>query len=143
MRTMLRTAVVLGVLVAGLTVCPRPTVAADAPSADKIFEQRIYITNPGKLAALHARFREHTCQLFKNHGIELIGFWTPTDGEEAKDTLIYLVAFPNAEAQKKAWKAFQDDPEWKKAKAASEKDGVLVREVQSKNLKATDYSAIR
>ena len=142
MKTMLRTVVVLGVLVAGWMVCPRPTVAADGPSADKIFERRIYIANPGKLPALHARFREHTCQLFKKHGIELVGFWTPMDGEEAQNTLIYLVAFPNAEAQKKAWKAFQDDPEWKQAKAASEKDGVLVREMQSKNLKATDYSPL-
>lgn len=143
MKTRLCTVAVLGVLVAGLTVCPRPAMGADAPSADKIFEQRIYITNPGKLAALHARFRDHTCQLFKKHGIELVGFWTPTDGEEASNTLVYLVAFPNAEAQKKAWKAFQDDPEWKQAKAASEKDGVLVKEVHSKNLKAADYSPIR
>ena len=35
------------------------------------------------------------------------------------------------------------DPEWKKAKAESETNGVLVKEVKSKNLKATDYSPIR
>ena len=104
---------------------------------------RIYKANPGKLEALHARFRDYTCKMFKKHGMELVGFWTPTEGDEAKDTLIYIVAFPNVEAQKKAWQAFWDDPEWKKVKADSEKDGVLVKEIKSTNLKATDYSPIR
>jgi hypothetical protein len=57
--------------------------------------------------------------------------------------LIYIVAFPGVEAQEKAWKAFWDDPAWKKVKADSEKDGVLVKEIKAKNLKATDYSPIR
>ena len=57
--------------------------------------------------------------------------------------LIYIVAFPSVEAQKKAWKAFWDDPEWKKVKADAEKDGVLVKETKAKNLQATDYSPIR
>ena len=82
-------------------------------------------------------------QYLKKHGIELIGFWTPTEGEEAKDTLIYIVAFPSVKAQKKAWDAFWADPEWKKVKAESEKDGVLVKEIEGQNLKATDYSPIR
>jgi hypothetical protein len=117
--------------------------AADTASAGKVYELRVYHANPGKLEALHARFRDHTCKLFQKHGIELVGFWTPIQGDEAKDTLYYIVAFPNAEAQKKAWQAFQDDPAWKKAKADSEKDGVLVKKVDSMNLKATDYSPIR
>ena len=49
--------------------------------------------------------------------MELIGFWTPLEGDDAKDTLIYIVAFPDAKAQKKAWKAFWDDPaNWEKIK---------------------------
>ena len=38
---------------------------------------------------------------------------------------------------------FRDDPEWKEVKANSEKDGSLTKDVQSKNLKATDYPPIR
>ena len=45
--------------------------------------------------------------------------------------------------QKKAWQAFRDDPDWQKAKADSEKDGVPVKKVDSTNLKATDYSPLR
>ncbi len=143
MRMLLSIAVALGVMVTGLIGLSRPTSAAEPASAGKVYELRIYKTNPGKLQALHARFRDHTCPLFKKHGIEVIGFWTLMEGDEATGTLYYIVAFPGVEAQKKAWQAFQNDPEWKQAKADSEKGGVLVKEVTSKNMKATDYSPIR
>lgn len=122
---------------------PPTAAAADQAVSGKIYELRTYIAQPGKLDALHARFRNHTCKLFQKHGMELVGFWTPVEGEEASNTLIYIVAFPSAEAQKKAWQAFRDDPVWQKAKAESEKDGLLVKEVLSKNLAATDYSPAR
>jgi hypothetical protein len=143
MRRLLCIAVILGVAITGLAVLTAPIVAADSPSAGKVYELRTYTANPGKLEALHARFRDHTCRLFKKHGMELIGFWTPMNGDEAKNTLIYIIAFPSVEAQKAAWKAFNNDPEWKQAKANSEKEGVLVPKAQSKNLKATDYSPLR
>ena len=142
MRTLLSVSFIPATLFASaLLLGPRAT-AADALPAGKIYELRVYHASPGKLEALHARFRDHTCKLFQKHGMELIGFWTPTEGEEAKDTLYYILAFPNVEAQKKAWDAFKADPEWIKAKADSEKDGVLVQQHESKNLKATDYSPI-
>jgi hypothetical protein len=143
MRTLLHVAVTSAVAMAGLALLATAVSAADQVSADKVYELRIYKTNPGKLPALHARFRDHTCQLFQKHGMELVGFWTPMQGEEAKNTLCYIVAFPSVAAQKKAWKAFESDPEWIRAKAESQKDGVLVKEVISKNMKATDYSPIR
>jgi hypothetical protein len=133
----------LGILAAGAVLCSRQASAADTPAKERVFEARIYKTNPGKLDALHARFRDHTCKLFKKHGIEVIGFWTPVGGEEANDTLVYLLAFPSVAAQEKAWKEFKSDPDWIKAKADSEKDGVLVKEVTSKNLRPTDYSPLR
>ena len=131
----------LGCAVAvGFCLSVMAATAADKPGPAKVYELRTYRTNPGKLDALHARFRDHTCKLFQKHGIEMIGFWTPVEGDEAKDTLIYIVAFPSAEAQKQAWQAFRDDPAWQKAKADSEKDGVLVKSVTSQNLTPTDYS---
>ena len=150
MRRELHISVVLGVAFAGLAVLTARASADDSPAsatdvqpAGKVYELRVYHTNPGKLDALHARFRDHTCRLSKKHGIELVGFWTPTQGAEAKDTLYYIVAFPSAEAQKKAWQEFRADPEWIKAKADSEKEGVLVKKVDSTNLRATDYSPLR
>lgn len=143
MRTTLRLLVAAVAVIAALVVSSTPARAADTAPAGKVYDMRVYKCNPGKLEALNARFRDYTCAIFKKHGIEVIGFWTPTEGEEAKDTLIYIAVFPDAKAQKKAWDAFWADPEWKRVKAESEKDGVLVKEIKGKNLKATDYSAIK
>jgi hypothetical protein len=143
MRALLSFAVALALVVTGLIGLSGPASADEPASAGKVYELRTYKTNPGKLQALHARFRDHTCPLFKKHGIEMIGFWTLMEGDDSTGTLCYIVAFPSVAAQKKAWQAFQNDPEWKKAKADSEKGGVLVKEVTSKNMKATDYSPIQ
>jgi hypothetical protein len=110
----------------------------------KVFELRTYHTHPGRLDALHARFRDHTCGLFKKHGMELVGFWTPQADQKGKgETLVYLLAFPSREAAAASWQAFRDDPEWTAAKDASEKDGPIVKVVESVFLDPTDYSAIR
>lgn len=131
-------------LAAGLT---NAADAADPPATAagrRVFELRTYHTHPGRLAALNARFRDHTCGLFKKHGMELVGFWTPKEGQKGHgDTLVYLLAFPSREAAEASWKAFRDDPEWKAAKDASEKDGPIVERVESVYLDPTDYSAIR
>lgn len=112
--------------------------------SQRVFELRTYYTNDGKLADLHKRFRDHTCQLLKKHGAELIGFWTPQDEKDGKGSkLVYLVAFPSREAAKKTWKAFGDDPKWKKVYAESHKNGVLVKKVESVYLDPTDYSATK
>jgi hypothetical protein len=120
--------------------------AADrsASSDQRVFELRTYYTNEGKLDDLHKRFREHTLRIFKKHGIEIVGFWTPQDQEQGKgEKLIYLIAFPSREAAKKAWQEFGDDPEWQKAKAESHRNGVIVKKVESVFLDPTDYSPIR
>lgn len=118
-----------------------PSTAEDAKS--RFFEQRIYTTNPGKLDALHARFRDHTNKLFVKHGMELIGYWTPVDGEEAENTLIYVLAYPSREARDAAWKAFIADPDWQQAYQESTADGKLVKGVKSTFLTPTDYSPIK
>jgi hypothetical protein len=111
----------------------------------RVFEFRVYHAAPGKMDALHARFRNHTIKLFKKHGIEVIGFWVAADPVAAQQKLYYIVAFPSQEAAQKSWKAFREDPEWIAAKAASEKEGTLVQQggIESTYLKPTDYSPIK
>jgi hypothetical protein len=109
----------------------------------RVFEMRTYYANPGKMDALHARFRDHTNKLFVKHGMTLIGFWSPINAKEADEKMIYILAFPSEEAAKKSWKAFQMDPDWIAAKKASEKDGSLVKKVESVYLNPTDYSPIK
>src|SRR5882672_2651079 len=104
------------------TVPTSPSIAPDS----RCFELRTYYAAPGKLEALNARFRDHTCALFKKHGMEIIGFWIPTDKEQgAENKLVYLLAHKSREAAKKSFADFGNDPEWKKARAESEKDGKL------------------
>lgn len=114
-------------------------MAASSLNAEdtRLFELRIYHCNPGKLEALHDRFRDHTLALFEKHGMEHIGYWTPTDAE---DTLVYLIAFASEEAQSAAWKQFVDDPDWQAAYQASIRDGKLVKEIDSVLMRLTDYS---
>jgi hypothetical protein len=143
MKRILGSVVVLGCFFAAFGKPEVSTLAVEPTKPGKLYEMRTYVAQPGKLDALHARFRDHTCRLFQKHGIEVVGFWAPCEGEAAQDTLIYIVAFPDAEAQKKAWAAFRADPEWQKAKADSERDGPLVKEIKTQNLKATNYSPLR
>jgi hypothetical protein len=131
-----------------LTVALALSVVAVATAEEKkvdtrVFELRIYYPNPGKMQALHARFRDHTNALFKKHGMEIIAFWVPTDPKDTDQKLIYILAYPSEAAGKKSWEAFRNDPEWKKAREASEKDGVLVNKVDSVWMKPTDYSPLK
>ena len=75
--------------------------------------------------------------------MELVGFWTPLEGEEAKDTLYYLLAFPAQRRRRRRGRTSATIPNGSKVKADSEKDGVLVKKVDSTSLKATDYSPLR
>jgi hypothetical protein len=109
----------------------------------RVFELRTYYTHPGKMDALHARFRDHTCKLFEKHGMTLIGFWSPTDPKQAEQKLIYILAYPSKEAADKSWKGFRADPVWIAARDASEKGGPIVAKVESVYMNPTDYSAIK
>ncbi len=80
----------------------------------------------------------------KQHGAELIGFWTPLDEKDGKGSkLIYLVAFPSREAAKKTWDEFSKDPQWRKVYEESHKNGVLVKKVDSVFMEPTDYSEMK
>lgn len=115
----------------------------------RVFELRTYYCLPGRLPNLLARFRDHTCKLFEKHGITNVGYWVPQDaaakeGAPGKDnTLVYLLAHASRDAAKKSWDAFRADPDWTKARTASEADGKIVDRVESVYLDATDFSAMK
>jgi len=118
----------------------RPSVAKDS----RCFEMRTYYAAPGKFEAMNARFRDHTCALFKKHGMENIGYWIPADKDKGADnTLVYIIAHKSREEAKKSWAAFIADPDWKKVHKESEASGKLVEKIESVFLSATDYSLIK
>lgn len=119
---------------------PAGSLAAGERKAadDRLYEMRVYYANPGKLDALHARFRDHTCKLFEKHGMTNVGYFVPLENKENK--LVYFLAYPDRAARDKAWKGFLGDAAWKKAFQDSIKDGKLVGKIESVFLQATDYS---
>lgn len=132
---------------ATLTLLPsvraKDAVDTQYKSDTHIYEMRTYHAAEGKMEALHKRFREHSIRLLAKHGIIALGYWTPAEGEDAKNTLIYIVQFNSLAEKEKAWAAFRADPEWIKVKAESEKDGPLTTKVDSVLLNPTDYSALK
>ena len=112
----------------------------------RVFELRTYTTPEGKLADLNARFRNHTLNLFKKHGMENVIYWTKSpEQKDAGTTLIYLLAHKDKEAARKSFDAFRQDPDWLKAKTESEKNGSLTvpNGVKSEILIPTDYSPLK
>lgn len=106
-----------------------------------IYEHRVYEVIPGKMPAMHQRFTNVALRLFKKHDIQAVGFWTAIIG--TSNQLIYLLAFRDMAHREKAWRAFQEDPEWIQARAESEKEGPLVARITNTLLAPTPYSPLQ
>jgi hypothetical protein len=104
-----------------------------------IYELRTYWAAPGKMDALHRRFRTLTLGIFQRHNMDVVGFWTPLPATGETGDLVYLLRFPDEAAKAAAWTAFQNDPDWIAGKSASERDGKLVDRLTSVLLNSTDY----
>lgn len=128
---------------AGIASQAAQSEPTDSSALHRVFEIRTYTTEPGKLDALHARFRDHTTKLIEKHGMTNIGYWTPADEPRSKDMLIYIIAHESRAAAKQNWEAFVNDPEWVKARDASEAAGKLVNKVESVFVNPTDYSPLQ
>lgn len=118
-------------------------VCAAAQSSGPVYELRTYTTVEGRLDALLARFRDHTTKLFEKHGMKNVGYWVPADEPRSKNTLIYILRHESREAAKKSWEAFRKDPDWIKARTASEAGGKIVEKVESIYLTPTAFSALK
>jgi hypothetical protein len=125
-----------GLFIAGIRV-------GQAQTSNRVFEIRTYTCYPGRLAALETRFRDHTVDIFKRHGMISIGYWVPQDAPLHDNTLIYILAHPSREEAKKHWDEFRDDPEWKKVQGDSEASGKIVDHVVSVYADPADFSAIK
>jgi hypothetical protein len=104
-------------------------VSAQELKETRYFELRIYYAASGKLDALISRFSNHTTKLFEKHGMTNIGYWVPVNNE--KNALYYILAYPDKEARKKSWDAFNSDPDWKKVVEESQKNGKLIDSIKS------------
>jgi hypothetical protein len=125
-----------------------PVPKAEATSPGRVFEFRTYTTPPGGLDAINARFRDHTVKLFEKHGMKNLAYFNRMkDQKDADVTLFYILAHKSEDAAKESFAAFRNDPDWIKARKASEEKAggsLTVKDgVKSEFYKATDYSPIR
>ena len=142
-RSLALAALVAGAFAGGVAVGRQTRPAAAPAPAPRVFELRTYTSPPGRLPALHQRFRGHTRALFERHGMTNVAYWTPADSARAANTIVYLLAYPSREAARRSWAAFGADPEWRRVQAASEANGKIVERVESVFLEPTDYSPMR
>jgi hypothetical protein len=114
--------------------------AASSHPSPGVYELRVYHAAPGKLTDLLARFRDHTIKIFDRHGMKSVAYWLPMDEPEKSNTLYYILQHPSRDAAVANWKAFGDDPEWKRVHDQSEANGKLVEKIDSTFLTLTDFS---
>lgn len=125
-----------------------PPIGPQAGKGERVFEMRTYTTTPNNLPALDARFRDHTVKLFEKHGMTNLYYFHLLPDQPAADvTLIYFLAHASPQAAGNSFKSFRTDPDWEKAKAATEEKAggslTVPDGVKSVFLKATDYSPTR
>ncbi len=106
-----------------------------------LYELRTYDIMPGKGADINARFANVTSGLFKKHGIREVGYWENVIG--TSNQLIYMLAWETMAERDQKWDAFAADPEWQKARAASEVNGPLVARVTNSIMRPTHYSPMK
>jgi len=96
-----------------------------------IYELRDYVAVDGAADKLNRRFAEHTVELFRDNGIAVEAFWHE-EGDPAR--ISYLLSFPDAEAQERAWVSFKADPRWLRVRSETEADGPIVADIRSRTL---------
>lgn len=149
-----------------------PELAIES-KGNRVFELRTYIATPKNLAALNARFRNHTVELFKKHGMTNIIYWSIADGEKltaksllpsvspvnkgaadisddlpaAGNALVYFITHASEDAAKASFDSFRKDEVWNKVRTESEQaaGGSLTvgNGVKSWFLKPTGFSPLK
>ena len=97
---------------------------------------------PGRLPDLLNRFENITLDLWQKHGIKQAGFWTTAIGE-SNQTLYYMLEWESLADREKKWDAFQNDEEWLRKRAETEKNGTLVASVSNSILQPTSFSSVK
>jgi hypothetical protein len=144
-RPFLKTIAAAAALAGSLLAASCESLPSAAPAAPEIglYELRTYTTNPGKMGALDARFRDHTIGLFRKHGMTPVAFFHVAPAADGKEDnrLVYIMGYKDRAARDEAWRAFSADPDWQKVYKDSEANGaILAKAPENVFLTTTDYS---
>ena len=113
--------------------------------SNRVFELMVYHTLPGKVPELESIFRD-VSKLSAKHGLDVVGYWVPSDDPAWANTFVYLLAHPSQEEAKKNWDALHADsafPQYRQRAAPlieRDNEGYRVDEVF---MRPTDYSATK
>ena len=113
---------------------PEPSISART----NLQELRIYEAMPGKLPAVNDRFANYTYALQQKHKMDVVAYWTADVGTD--NQLIYMLGYPSMGDRERSFASFAADPVWHKALAESERDGPLLKRVNSSFLRPTAYT---
>lgn len=109
-----------------------------------LYELRHYdVPSSRAMDQVLARFADHTLGIWKRMQIEPAGFWTVTIGTPSP-RLTYLLVWEDLGQRQTRWDAFSADPQWRQARAESEKafGGSPIQQITSSILKPTAASRL-
>lgn len=113
--------------------------------SNRVFELMIYHALPGKGLALESLFRD-VSKLQTKHGLDVVGYWVPSDDSTWKDTFIYIIAHPSRDEAEKNWKALHADPDFPPYRKSAE---ALIQKVNDEFnvdeifMRPSDFSALK
>lgn len=106
-----------------------------------LYELRHYdLVSSHARAVVNARFERHTLPLWKQIGIEAVGFWWVFVGQSPR--LTYMLTWEDLAQRERLWGEFETDAEWRRARADSIAEAGYdpVRSISSSILRPTSYS---
>ena len=108
-----------------------------------VYELRIYSATEGRFGNLIERFREHTDRLFKKHGLQVVGYWTPTEGPSKKRRrFIYVLKHNSRYDAYLNWVSFSNDKEWERVLDQPKFQGLLALKPESLFMQASEFSGM-
>jgi hypothetical protein len=113
------------------------------PKPSGIFQLRTYHCLPGKIENIQTRFRDHTQDLFEKQGLKNYPYWLTVEKDGVQPKLVYLLGHDSKEAYNEAFKRFVADPEWIKARDASEASGKIVEKIDAVFYTALPFSPMK
>jgi tRNA nucleotidyltransferase (CCA-adding enzyme) len=102
-----------------------------------MYELRIYHICPDKLQDILERFRDHTLQMFKKHGMKVTEFWE--DADEATNRLYYVMEHADIETRNRHFERFHEDPAWIELKRVTEQNGPLFQKIETIFMKKVPF----
>lgn len=120
----------------GLNELPKPM-----PSG--VIQLRKYTMYDGKIYDIQRRFKDHTQALFDKQGLRNYPYWVTVEEDGSQSQLIYLLGHRDQVAFDSAFDAFRKDPDWIKARDASEASGKIVEKVDAEMFKTLPISPLK